>query len=362
MGQSKHRRDEAGATSDPGIPTLQAVLGLATMEEHLRRVLSERWGPVAELRIQILKRHRTRCTFEADWADGNVRRSVIGKVYEADRADVYRTMEAIRRAGFGPDDTFSIPEPLAYVPELRLLVLEKVSGPRVKEILLTGADADAVDASERCANWLARFHAVAPRLGESYLVDDALSALEPWTLSFGAAGDVLVDKAKRLREQLEAAAGRLEPAEPCASHGHYSCGQIVVDERHTVAVDAPMALGLTGFEVLARDRTVAFDWDGYNVADPCRDVARFVVDLKRLAWKTPASGRALDRAAAVFLKNYLSRSRGTTGSNLPFYAATLCFRLASKDIDLDSPEKAEAMLDEGLRVLEHGLSSWMEDS
>src|SRR5919197_1030323 len=66
---------------------------------------------------------------------------------------------------FGPEQEVSIPEPLAYVPELRLLLQEKVDGPRAKEIFLADDERRRVDASVRSARWLARFHAIAPRSG-----------------------------------------------------------------------------------------------------------------------------------------------------------------------------------------------------
>jgi len=335
MAQQERLPADFGTMSDPGIPTLQSVLGPVTMAEHLRRVLPDRCGSVTYIRIQILKRHRTRCTFEIDWPIADASRAMIGKVHAVDRGDVYRAMEAIRRGGFGPDEPFSIPEPLAYVPELRLLLLEKVPGPRAKQILLTSVERESIEASERSAQWLARYHALGPRLGPAYRVADVLDSLDEWSQSFDAAGDVLADRAKRLREQLEAVVGGLAPTEPCAGHGHYSCGQVLI----------------------AEGRTVAIDWDGYDVADPCRDVACFIVDCKRVAFKTPSSSAAFHQAADVFLESYRARCRGKVADNLPFYAAARCLRLASKDISDDAADRAAFMLDEGLHFLEHGRSS-----
>jgi aminoglycoside phosphotransferase (APT) family kinase protein len=361
MAQSERRAAEFGVVSDPGIPTLQTVLGPVTMAEHLRHALPDRCGSVRGVRIQILKRHRTRCTFEIQWPRGDAWRAVIGKVYAADRADVYRAMEAIGRAGFGPDEAFSIPEPLGYIPELHLLLLEKVAGTRAKQVLLTSAEADRVDTAERCAHWLARFHAVAPRLGQPYRVTDVLDSLDEWLQPFRDCGDVLANRAKRLREQLEAAARGLEPGELCAGHGHYTSGQVIIAERRPVAVDSGMRHEFISFDGLVKDRTVTFDWDGHDVADPCRDLACFVVDLKRLAWKNPVASASLDHAAEVFLKTYFSVCLAKTGGNLPFYAAARCLRLARRDIGDQAADKAAAMLDEGLRVVEQGLSSWSED-
>jgi hypothetical protein len=362
MDKSYRRPADLGAGADPGIPTLHTVLDPVTMAEHLRRILPHRCGSAREVRTQILKRHRTRCTFEIQWRAENASRSVIGKVWRTDRADIFRAMVAVRRAGFGPDEAISIPEPLAYVPELNLLLLEKVAGPRVKDVLLTAAQPERVQAAEQCARWLARFHAAAPRVGEPCRVDDVLDAVDEWSQPFDAAGGVLAAQARRLRGQIQAVAGGLETTELCAGHGHFTSGQVLVTAGRPVVVDSAVALGLTGIEKLAEDRTVAFDFDDLAVADPCRDVASFVVHLKRLALQYPASRAALRQAADVFLQTYLARRRRNARRNLPFYASARCLRLARRDVEKDSIEQAAAMLDEGLHILEHGLSSWKPDS
>lgn len=336
MAELGPRPSDSVVVRDPGIPTLEAVFDSVTMAKCLQQALRDHPGLGENIRFQVLKRHRTRCTFEITWAAANGSRSLIGKVHATDRSDVYRAMEAIRRAGFGPEAEFSIPEPLAYVPELNLLLQEKVEGPRAKHILLAGDERDRTEATERCAQWLGRFHARAPRLGQPYRVDDLLDSVDRWSPFFADLVQPLADKATRLCEQLKAAAGGLRPIDMCAGHAHYTCGQIL----------------------LAQGRTAVFDWDGYDVADPGRDVARFLVDLKRIGYKNPPSIPGLDQAAGVFLKTYLSGSRPEVRRNLSFYAGAVCLRLAKTDIDHREARwsaMTEAMLDEGLRVLAQGL-------
>ncbi len=48
-----------------------------------------------------------------------------------------------------------------------------------------------------------------------------------------------------------------------AGHGIYTCGQVL----------------------LVEGRTVAIDWDSYNVPDPSHDVARMLIYLKRVGLK-----------------------------------------------------------------------------
>src|SRR2546422_8930969 len=110
--------------TDPGLATLAAIFDTATLGTSLERALPDSSrGPIQDIRLQVLKHHPgKRCTVEIALRTTTGWSSLIGKVYASDRADVYRAMEQIRRAGFGPEDECSIPEPLAYVPELRLLL------------------------------------------------------------------------------------------------------------------------------------------------------------------------------------------------------------------------------------------------
>ena len=133
---------------------------------------------------------------------------------------------------------------------------------------------------------------------------------------------------KRLEEEAASANGR----ELCAGHGSYNCNQII----------------------LAADRTITFDWDSYDVADPCRDVARFTVALQRLAFKYLGSIRALDPAVEVFLNTYKTLSPFEVDANLAWYRALTCLRLAKYEANrpvCTFREGIEALLSEGLRVL-----------
>src|SRR5438034_1759546 len=60
-------------------------------------------------------------------------------------------MEEIRQAGFGDEEEFSIPRPLAYLPSLRLLLCEKVVGTRARSIIADPIAPDRIAAVERCA-------------------------------------------------------------------------------------------------------------------------------------------------------------------------------------------------------------------
>lgn len=320
---------------DPAIPTLAAVLDPAEFSRQLVSALPHwEWDASQQVRLRVLKWHKTsRCTLEINVPTTTGCRELIGKVYAEDRSDIYQVMEEIRRAGFGGDEEFSIPRPLAYLASLRLLLYDKVQGTRAKSLIVDPNASDRVRAVERCARWLARFQARAPRCGPLLRMEDSLVALEGWLRGLGGLDSPLTRKARRLLAQLKAATPGRNGVELCAGHGMYTCGQVLLFDG----------------------RAVTIDWDTFNLTDPSHDVARFLVDLERMAMKYFGSIEALDWAAKVFLKTY--GAVGGTGltTRLPFQQAAICLERAKRDIDKQVrgwSERAEMMLDEGLRILD----------
>ncbi len=323
----------AQAIVDPGIATLSQVLDPMALAKHLRLscLAAGNGGTVEEVQVRVLRHwEQRRCTLEIGMRTQNGRQSVIGKVYHNDRPDVFEAMDAIRQAGFGPQDEFSIPEPLAYLPALRLLLQEKVEGPLAKEIFKTGDEQSRAAAAERCARWLARFHARAPKAGPVFDSHRRAKTLQRYSSRVAKLSGRCADKAGRLLQRLEDAESSLSQVEMRSSHGSFNAGHVI----------------------LGNGRTVVFDWDGYDVADPARDVGRFVATLRRVALGQLDSIRALDAAAEIFLKTYLAEGQPLAEKNLRFYEASACLKLAKSVNHWE--ERTEAMVDEGLRVLEQG--------
>ena len=331
---------ESCLVSDPGIPTLEKAFDPVVLGGYLPEVLPSEWGTIRNVRLRVLKHHRgNRCTFEIALGTTTGFHSLIGKVYAIDRLDVYEAMERIRRAGFGEGQEFSIPRPYGYLPELRLLLQEKVEGIRTKEVFVEGSDRDRAATAERCARWLARFHARAPKAGPVFEISKHLATLERWSRHIAEVAEPLGEKAGRLFDRLAVAASRLSSIEMCAGHASYSYAQIMLSG----------GLPLNG----GKGHTITLDWDGYDVADPCRDVARFTVHLRRLARSHFGSIRALDTYGEVFQRTYVA-ARGPQGvANLTFYQAATCLQFGEYLVrrQIRESEKIEAMLDEGLRIL-----------
>jgi aminoglycoside phosphotransferase (APT) family kinase protein len=327
-------REVLDDVSAPGLATLATVLDPVALAPYLLPVLPRHWGALQEARVHVLKHSPgKRCTVAIAVRTTSGWHDLIGTVYATDRSDVYRALERIRDAGFGPDAAFSIPQPLVFVPALRLLLLEKVQGPLVKEMVLAGPGRDRAVATDHCARWLARFQEVVPCSGPLFNLCAHLRATDRWGRGLATLEGPLADKARQLLEHVDAAAQVLHGSSLCAGHGSYSPSHVL----------------------LAAGRTVAIDWDSYDVADPARDVAHFLVALKRLALSRLGSIRALDAVADVFVQTYVGLGQPDVAARLPCYAAAFCLQIASNMAHKGRPYwqmKVETMLDEGLRTLE----------
>jgi hypothetical protein len=90
------------------------------------------------------------------------------------------------------------------------------------------------------------------------------------------------------------------------------------------------------------------------VADPAFDVARFLIELKRMGLKYKGSTDGFHAVAEAFLTTYAAAADSDVTHRLAFQKAAICLDRAKHDGDKKEGawrEKAEAMLDEGLRAL-----------
>jgi aminoglycoside phosphotransferase (APT) family kinase protein len=317
--------------TDTGLPTLAAVLDPAELARQLSVLLG--WDTSQGMRLRVLRwKKANRCTFEIGVRAASAWHELIGKVYAEDRSDVYRAMDEIWHAGFGSEDELAIPRPVAYLTSLRLLLCEKAAGTNARRLIVRSSEADRARAAERCARWLARFQARAPRSGPVFYWNDQLRSLEQSSRRVADLGGPFADKAGRLLDQLDTTARGLGSSEMCAGHGMYTPGQVLLADRRTVTVD----------------------WDTCQVADPSHDVARFIVSLKRLGLKDFGSIHALDAAAESFLRTYVATGRPDITARLAFQEAAICLERAGRDLEKQADgwrERVETMLNEGLQVL-----------
>ena len=324
-----------GVVNLSDVTPLQALFNLVEFGGQLTELCQSRWrwGCPEEVRVRIMGLDRDRrCTFAVALKTETGCHDMIGKVYPGNRSEVFEVMEKLWRAGFNADAEFSIPQPLAYVPSMRLRFEEAVEGRSVEEILLEEGLSKRLTAMQRCGQWLARFHATAPRLGRVTDLREELVSSKRWADSLAGLGEPFASKAEAIFQKLVAAASELAPIELRAAHGSYQPSQVM----------------------LAGRRTVVIDWDDFTLADPARDVASFIVKTQRLAIRHLGDVHALDSAVDTFLWNYVSSGIWEVLARLPLYRALWCLEAAERDLKSQLPQWCERigiMVDEAERIL-----------
>ena len=108
------RAVEPSVITDPAIPTLPVVLDPVALSRQLRDALPRQTRGLKDIEVRLLRHHPgKRCVLEIAWRAQEASHRLIGKVYAKNRSDVYRVMDELRRAGLGPHEEFSIPQPTA---------------------------------------------------------------------------------------------------------------------------------------------------------------------------------------------------------------------------------------------------------
>jgi hypothetical protein len=209
--------------------------------------------------------------------------NVVAKLYpNSDEGHAaYSIVTSLWRQGFGPHSPYQVPEPIAYLPELGVLLMRKARGQGLSGLAI---DTEAFKKGvQRAARWLGALHISALRLGP---VEDRLRSAFRLSRRVAIASKRRPDLEELFRRALEELAARgakvPEPRRLAQTHRRYHA------ERVFVATDCVTAVGL----------------DRLAVADPMKDVGEFV---HRLRWDS-ANARMreahIDKLTDAFLGEY----------------------------------------------------------
>src|SRR5919108_2102484 len=290
----------------------------------------EEWhlGALRTLYARMLRVHKNRCTFDIEMETENGPHFVIGKVHDVERSDIHSAMHEIIESSFCDDASFTIARPLAYLPSLHVLLEEKVRGLIGKDVFLKGNADEQLAVAERCGAWLARFHKLAPRLGDFVPPQEQLTSHQKWNDAIAQSGEPLTAKCEQLLQRLKIMAPSATELAPRAGHGSYMPDHVFVDGS----------------------RTIVIDFDEHDAADPARDVSTFIVALRRLGLKKLESIDVFDPAIDTFLRAYSADAPKGAMEHLSFYKAALFLHKAQRDLFKWSPpfrDRAEIMIREG---------------
>jgi hypothetical protein len=261
--------------------TQLAVLPQLTDPERARALLEQSIRSHApayrELRItscrpQVLRYHPgLRCTigyhltYASDVAAGhNWPAFVVAKTYDGDKGQhAYDSMNALWDSPLGTSEVVRIAEPLAYLPELQLLMQGPIPMEQtLRELLESALHAhtpealtDLDDYIRKTAVGLAALHSAGVGIGNEHRWEDELAGVRAFVQRLTAAVPGLATAATPLFTYLEALATTC-PSDPLVpTHGTFRPAQVLLDQ------------GQIGF----------IDFDSFCQAEPAMDLALFMV-------------------------------------------------------------------------------------
>jgi Phosphotransferase enzyme family len=348
-----------GAPADAALPGAVLLQQPRQFVAVLAPLLAEWLDPGARLvdsRV-ALRRHvpGKRCIFELELAIAGAgtapvqTRTVIGKLYAGhEGAQVHDTLQRLWASGFS-NGPLTVPRPIAYDPDWRLLLLGRARGVLFQQLLLappalvadakqTADDAggppspavrrspslDVSLAVDRAAAWLVKLHTSGVTGRRWYTFERHLHTLAHWQRRVV---DVYPDAASPLAavlRRIEARGRALSGWEPAPTHRDFSPDNVVLDGSQLSALD----------------------FDEFCQYDPLFDVAHFVAHLRVLgltSTATPAlkdrtdtlarpSGRVMvqrfEELATRFQRAYAAQAKEYSAARVQLYEAITYLKLA----------------------------------
>jgi hypothetical protein len=292
---------------DRRLPTLPLLL--AGPPPELEPVLLGRFGPgdwsvqawkvepVRYLDRGVVLRYTARARNAGTGRRGE--KSFYAKVYRHEKGEqTYQALRALWRRTSANGEGFTVVRPLAYLSDLRALILEEAPGTPLDEILL--GDGDTTGAVRRVARALAAFNqGDAPATTRRYLLADQVADLERARRLLGWACPHLRLEVESIMEGVLAGLQEV-PLRP--THRDLKADHIFLDG----------------------DRTIFIDLDMFAKADPVLDPARLLTRLAMPAPLFPIPRQRARAAAREFAEEYFAHVPGAWQDRLPFhYAGTL---------------------------------------
>jgi hypothetical protein len=307
---------------DPALPALPLLSdpsqARALLEQGIR-ACSPAYGDIsirscAIKHVRYKPGSRATVVYQLEYAPEHAGRGwppmVVAKTYSGDKGhNAYDSMRALWNSTLARGDVVTIAEPLAYLPELKVLVQGPIYEEQTLEDLLktalTSGGAEAMqnlhDAMRKTAIGLAALHRSGVAQGEAIRWEDELAEVREVIDRLAVPLPALAGAAAPLLERLEALNAQIAPDPAMPSHRAFRPAQVLIYR------------GRVGF----------IDFDGFAQAEPALDLSRFLRKTRALGMDTANlamdDARRLARLAEVeliceaFLAEYESRvpvSRG----------------------------------------------------
>ncbi len=331
----------------PAVPNDPAIPGTALLSEPKLRtelishLLAPWLGPEAQLletgAIPWRYVPGKRCNFQVELVIARTpgaaieRRRVVGKIYRKDQgAEVYQALQELRSQGFARGH-FLVPQPLAYDPQWKLLLLTWADGELLRSLLLDGADVS--QRIEEAAGWLLKLHHCGATTGRSYTLNRHLHTLALHKKRLAEVYPECDRVLENLLRRIEARGGELSGWTPGPTHRDFSHDHLIFNGRQVTVLD----------------------FDEYCQYDRMIDVAHFMAHLRLLGLRHFGVLTRFEGLAERFQEAYRAGAQEYSVARVRLYEAVTYFKLAYIVAVVQRPpgwkETVDALLHEAEGVL-----------
>ena len=306
-------RTEAAEAAIEALPLLtDPERARALLEESIRAAtpaLGEiRIASVSPRIMRLKPGNRVTILYELGYSPDDESRGwpevVVAKTYRGDKARAsFEGMHALWDSDLAADDSVTVAQPLAYIPELRVVVQGPIRGKQtLKELLRSALETGSTEelkrlaeSMDRAAGGLAALHGCGVVYGRTVTISDEIAEIRETLAELDVPIAGMADAAAPLLARVEEISART-PADALApAHGAFRPAQVL----------------------LHGDDVGFIDFDGFCQAEPALDIALFTSAVRDIGMEESASGpgAALDRWAQVneicdaFVRRYEYRAR-----------------------------------------------------
>lgn len=267
--------------ADPALPALPLLTDPAqarVLLEHGVRACSPNYADlsIASVTIRHLRYKpgsRATVVYGVEYAPEHADRGwppiMVAKTYSGSKGkNAYEGMATLWHSGLSSGEIVTLAEPLAYLPEQKVLVQGPIYEDQTLEDLLKAAVAANTPAAlanlahfmGKTADGLAALHTSGVRYGETITWEDELSEVREVIARLAGMVPELADAAEPLLQHLEAVAATAPPDPILPAHRAFRPAQ-----------------------VLLYNDTIGFiDFDGFGQSEPALDLSRFTRKTRAL--------------------------------------------------------------------------------
>jgi hypothetical protein len=322
---------------DPHLPGLALAADAVAMQKQFSAV-GEAQGQVNRVQActvtPIRYKPGVRCTFRYDLATAQGRKTCFGKLLTQNGAQLWHTVATLDQASQQEPELPRISQPLAYWPEMQMLVQSAVAG----DELHTAAFDSQINVAMRL-DWLraagkciAAFHTCTGIAAPRRTLAADLAELDDYGPALQQVNPELADRFAEAITTIQTATYRQSELAPAVSHGALRTDQFLIEAGHLVLIDL----------------------DSVCWANPARDLGNLLAYLTWKALRQPHHATFIQLAQQAFLEGY-ARLRALPATEwVAYYQAASMLKIVGRryaGLTYKEWPLTEELLDRAMRMI-----------